>query len=207
MLNPKDSDAYYNRGNAYRAKGDYEQAAADYTESIRLQPKFALAHNSRGTAYYEMKDYKRAIADFSTAIRLQPQFARAFENRGLALEKTGDYDKAQADFLQAVKLNPKSTNAYNNLAWLWATCANARLREGKKAIEYGIRACELSNWKDPFCLGTLAAAYAEAGKFSDAIKWQSRALDFLEVYGKSATEQARQRLLIYEAHKPYHETN
>jgi tetratricopeptide (TPR) repeat protein len=206
-LNSKDSDAYYNRGNAYRAKGDFEQAAADYTDSIRLHPNFALAYNSRGTAYFEMKDYKRAIADFSAAIRLQPTLARAFENRGLALEKTGDYDKAQADFLEAVKLNPKSANAYNNLAWLWATCAKAHLRESKKAVEYGIRACELSNWKDPFCLGTLAAAYAEAGKFSDAIKWQSHALDFSEHYGKSATEQARQRLLLYEAHKPYHETN
>jgi hypothetical protein len=81
------------------------------------------------------------------------------------------------------------------------------LRESKKAVEYGIRACELSNWKDPFCLGTLAAAYAEAGKFSDAVKWQSRALDFSDIYGKSATEQARQRLLLYEAHKPYYEAD
>ena len=64
-----------------------------------------------------------------------------------------------------------------------------------------------ANWKDPFCLGTLAAAYAEAGKFSEAVKWQSRALDFSDIYGKSATEQARQRLLLYEAHKPYHEAD
>ena len=154
-----------------------------------------------------MKDYKRAVADFSMAIRLQPQLARAFENRGLALEKTGDYDKAQADYLEAIKLHPKSANAYNNLAWLWATCGKARLRDSKKAVEYGFRACELSNWKDPFCLGTLAAAYAEAGKFPEAVKWQSRALDFPDIYGKSATDSARQRLLLYEAHKPYHEGN
>ena len=74
-------------------------------------------------------------------------------------------------------------------------------------MEYGLRACELSNWKDPFCLGTLAAAYAEAGKFPEAVKWQSRALDFSDIYGKSATDLARQRLLLYEAHKPYHEGN
>jgi tetratricopeptide (TPR) repeat protein len=207
QLNTKDSDAYFNRGNAYRSKGSFDQAVSDYSESIRLQPKLASAYNSRGTIYHEMKDYKRAIADFSTAIRLQPGFGRAFENRGLSWEKAGECDKAQADFLEAIKLNPQSANAYNNLAWLWATCGKARLRDGKKAVEYGTQACELSHWHDPFCLGTLAAAYAEAGKFPEAIQWQSRALDFADVYGSFATEQARQRLLLYEARKPYHEAD
>ena len=97
--------------------------------------------------------------------------------------------------------------AFAAAAWSVCSCAKARLRDSKKAVEYGFRACELSNWKDPFCLGTLAAAYAEAGKFPEAVKWQSRALDFPEIYSKSATDLARQRLLLYEAHKPYHEGN
>jgi tetratricopeptide (TPR) repeat protein len=206
-INPKDSDAYYNRGNAYRTKGNYEQAVLDYTESLRLHPKFALAYNSRGTAYHELKDYKRAIADFSAAISFNPQLARAYENRGLSLEKTGDYEKAQSDYLEAIKFNSKSANAHNNLAWLYAACAKARFRDGNKAVTYGFRACELSGWKDPFFLGTLAAAYAEAGKFPEAVKWQTRALDFADVYGKSAAEQARERLKLYETHKPYHEND
>jgi tetratricopeptide (TPR) repeat protein len=204
-VNPKDSDAYYNRGNAYRTKGNFEQAVLDYTESLRLHPKFALAYNSRGTAYHELKDYKRAVADFSAAIQINPKLSRAYENRGLSLEKTGDYDTAQADYLEAIKLNPKSANAHNNLAWLYATCSKARMRDGNKAVTYGVRACELSNWKDPFYLGTLSAAYAEAGKFADAVKWQKRALDFADVYGKPAAERARERLKLYEAHKSYHE--
>ncbi len=204
-INPKDSDAFYNRGNAYRTKGNFEQAVVDYSESLRLHPNFALAYNSRGTAYHELKDYKRAIADFSAAIRINPQLVRAYENRGLSLEKTGDYEKAQSDYLEAIKLNPKSANAPNNLAWLWATCTKGKFRDGNKAVTYALRACELSGWKDPFFLGTLAAAYAEAGKFTEAIKWQARALDFADVYGKSATERARERLKLYEAHKPYHE--
>jgi tetratricopeptide (TPR) repeat protein len=204
-VNPKDSDAYYNRGNAYRTKGNFEQAVLDYTESLRLHSKFALAYNSRGTAYHELRDYKRAVADFGAAIQINPKLGRAYENRGLSLEKIGDYEKAQADYLEAIKLNPKSANAPNNLAWLYATCSKARLRDGNKAVTYGVRACEMSNWKDPFYLGTLAAAYAEAGKFPEAVKWQKRALDFADVYGKPATERARELLKLYEAHKPYHE--
>jgi len=206
-INPKDSDAYYNRGNAYRTKGNHEQAVADYSESLRLHPNFALAYNSRGTAYHELKEYKRAVADFTTAIRLNPRLVRAYENRGLSLEKTGEYEKAQTDYYEAIKLNPKSSNAHNNLAWLLATCGKSRVRDGNKAVSYGIRACELSGWRDPFCLGTLAAAYAEAGKFADAVKWQTRAFDFADVYGKSAAERARERLKLYEAHKPFHEAD
>ncbi|MEK7842393.1 MAG: hypothetical protein AAB197_06930, partial [Deltaproteobacteria bacterium] len=73
-----------------------------------------------------------------------------------------------------------------------------------KALEYAKKACELTDWKDPYKLDTLAAAYAEAGQFDEAIKWQEKALEFPE-YPKDEREKADLRLKLYKEGKPYRE--
>src|SRR5918912_967260 len=67
--------AFYNRGNAYRYRGDTERAIADYSEAIRLKPDYALAFYNRGDAYADRSKYDHAIVDFSEAIRLKPDDA------------------------------------------------------------------------------------------------------------------------------------
>jgi Flp pilus assembly protein TadD len=98
--------------------------------------------------------------------------------------------------------------SYNHLAWLLAACPNANFRNGAKAVEYAKKACELSGWKDASTLSTLAAAYAEAGDFDNAVKWQNNYLesDYLKSNPSNDTlEKARQRLSLYQQKKPYHE--
>src|SRR5919199_4295894 len=76
--------AFYNRGNAYRYRGDTERAIADYSEAIRLKLDYALVFYNRGDAYANKSKYDHAIADFSEAIRLKPDDASAFNSRGIA---------------------------------------------------------------------------------------------------------------------------
>ena len=65
--------AYYNRGNAWYAKNEYDTAIADYDDAIRLNPKDALAYNNRGSAWNAKTEYDKAIVDFNEAIRLDPK--------------------------------------------------------------------------------------------------------------------------------------
>ncbi len=115
------------------------------------------------------------------------------------------YDKAIADFSEAIRFKPEDPIAYNNRAWLWATCPDARYRDGKRSVDSATKACEITEWKEALLLDTLAAAYAEAGDFDAAVKWQLRA----NALDANAGDKAKGlgRLKLYEEKKPYRESN
>jgi tetratricopeptide (TPR) repeat protein len=204
------SMAYYNRGNAYGDKGDYDKAIADYTDAIHFEPDYIAAYNDRGNAYGDKGDWDKAIADENEAIRLNPNFVEAYYARGGFCAHKGVYDRAIADFNKAIRLKPDFVEAYVSLAWLLAVCPDVNARNGEYAVDYALKACELSAWKDDSILGTLAAACAEAGRFDAAVKWQNKYLEshYLESNPSNDTrEKARQRLSLYEQKRPYHEVN
>ena len=103
------------RGTAYRGKGDYDRAIADYNHAIEPRPKDADAYNGRGLVYRRKGDSNRALADYSQAISLDPKNAYGYRNRGRANLYSGALPKALADFNQANALDPK--DAYTAL-WL-----------------------------------------------------------------------------------------
>jgi tetratricopeptide (TPR) repeat protein len=91
------------------AKGDYDQAVTNYTQSITLEPEHRQdAYTKRGDIYFAKGEHDRAIADYTQVIRRDPNNSDAYINRGLAYRNKGEYDKAIADFSNAVSLNPSS---------------------------------------------------------------------------------------------------
>jgi tetratricopeptide (TPR) repeat protein len=202
--NPSDDRAWAARGAAWRRLGNLENALQDMAESIRLNPENPAWHNNRALVFHNKNAQDRAIADYTEAIRLDPTDFVAYYNRGNAFRSKKDYARAQADYLEAVRLNPRDPNPYNGLAWIWATCPVSEMRDGKKAVEYAKKACELMDYHRADDLGTLAAAYAEAGQFEEAGKWQRKAnddADYVRTYG----EAGKDRLKLYDQKRPYRE--
>jgi tetratricopeptide (TPR) repeat protein len=201
-LNPNYTNAYYNRGHAWYAKRDFDHALADYTEAIRLYPQLTAAHRIRGDAWHNKGDYDHAIADYDEAIRLNPKDDVAYFNRGRAWQDKRQPDRAMEDYHETVRLNPQDASGYNNLSWLLATAKDNSLRNGKRAVELAIKACELSDWMDGNIIGTLAAAHAETGNYKEALRWQGKALLLLS---DEENKQGRMHLEHYRASKPYRE--
>jgi hypothetical protein len=102
-----------------------------------------------------------------------------------------------------LKLHSSSADALAGLAWVFATCPKAELRDGKKAVEYAERACKLTEYKEATFLDTLAAAYAENGQIEQAVKTQKEALKSPDEFPKKELEKAKQRLKLYMEGKPY----
>jgi clan AA aspartic protease (TIGR02281 family) len=181
-------------------RDDPDRAVADYDAAIRSDPRNAAAYFHRGNAWYAKKEYGRAIADYDLSIRIEPGRASALANRGMAKQHTGDLDGAIADWTRAIEIDPGLALAYNQLAWVLATAERPAVRDGRRAVESALKACDLTQWKNPRFIDTLAAAYARAGNFEEAVKWQRKAME----KPRSANDsEAAQRLRLYEESKPW----
>jgi tetratricopeptide (TPR) repeat protein len=168
----------------------------------KSEQKDARFYNNRGIAYGEKGQYDQAISEFDKAIQINPNYDKAYNNRGIVYRLRGQYDQAISDFNKAIQINSLEAEGYNNLAWLFATAKSPIFRNGKKAVELGIKACELSVWRNAEYLDTLAAAYARTSDFDNAVKWQEKALQSI---GESKKSEAQQRLNFYRSRKPWPE--
>jgi tetratricopeptide (TPR) repeat protein len=197
-------EAYKTRGLTYLAKQEYDHAIADLTLAVGYSADNPLAYDGRGRAYAAKGNAELAIRDFTEAIRLEPEFSSAYYHRAAAYLQKREHDKVITDLTQAIRLDPDLAPAYAVLAWELGTAPQDRLRDGKKAIEYATKACELSKWKNAYHLGTLAAAYAEHHEFKQATKWQKEAIR-IGYDNPQAAEEAQHQLTLYESNKPFRE--
>lgn len=184
----------------------YEDALVVYNELIGKRSTDSHLYHNRGVAYLHTGHLEKALNDFNEAITLDPKNAEAYNSRGVCWFYKGDYEKAVADYAKAIENNPQFTRAYNQLAWTLSVCPNAKIRNGSKAVEMAKKAVELE--PSAYHYDTLAAAYAEAGNFKDAVKIQKRALLMQLTEGRTqALERYTERLRFYEAKKPWREKN
>jgi Tfp pilus assembly protein PilF len=201
--NPANAAALSVRGQCFAQTGELDQAIADFSQVIQLDPRAVITYCHRANAWLEKRDSQRAIADTTEAIRIVPQCHYAFEVRGKAWAREQQYEKAIADWTDALRIDTKSPGAHSLLGWLYATCPDAKFRDGSAALEQANKACENTGWKNPALFETLAAAYAESGDFAQAVDWQTRA-----AAGSKAKDQTglQNRLALYKADRPYRDT-
>jgi Flp pilus assembly protein TadD len=120
----------------------------------------------------------------------------------------GDAVQAVNHYHQALTLKPDMVEALNNLAWILAANPSDALRSGAEAVRLAERACELSQRREPVLLGTLAAAYAEAGRFDEAVTTAEKARDLASAGGlKDVAAKNAELLELYRAGRPYREAD
>jgi tetratricopeptide (TPR) repeat protein len=206
-LDPSNLIAYNDRGCTWTSKGDYHKAHQQFNEVLRRAPANALAFANRGVNWFKQDEYDKALADIDQAIKLDPKQAFAYSNRGRVYMKLGDYPKAMADYDKAIAISPHEWTAFNGRARILATAPDFEyhLRDGKKAVAVANQACELCEWDEWIPIATLAAAYAEAGDFESALKWQAKAMEMSQPAEDRDQRDNEKRLALYKTGKPYHE--
>jgi Flp pilus assembly protein TadD len=147
------------------------------------------------------------MAHFKKALEIQPDFAEAHNNLGKVLLQKGQVHEALTHFRAALKIQPDDPDTLSNLAWALATWPEESVRNGTRAIDLAQRANRLSGSRDPVILRTLAAAYAEGGRFADAVTAARRALQLADAQSNTALADAlRSQIKLYQAGSPFRDT-
>ena len=204
-LEPSAAENYVQEGKSLATQGKVEAAAARFTTAVRLKEDTAEAHENLGLLRAQQGRFDEAVARFKRVLQLRPD-AQAYYHLGLALAIQGKPEDAVIYYTQAVHLKPDWPEALNDLAWILATHPQAKARNGTEAVRLAERACQLSGGKVARFLGTLDAAYAEAGRFADAVNAAEKGRELALLAGeKDIAQAAESRLILYRKQRPYHQ--
>jgi tetratricopeptide (TPR) repeat protein len=206
QISPEDAQARLNLGNALFRKGGVGDAITQYRKALQIDPAFAMAHNNLGTVLRQEGRVDEAITEYQKALQIKPNEAEFHNNLGKALQQKGRVGEAISQYREALQIQPEDPGIQNNLAWLLATCSEASLRNGSKAVELARRANALTGGENPAILRTLAAAFAEAGRFPEAMETAQRALRLAGAQSNTGLAGALQsEMKLYKAGLPLHQ--
>ncbi len=177
----------------------YPEAEQQLREAIRLKDTDATAHGNLGSVLCSLGRLDEGVAHLERAIALDADYRPAYGNLGEAYGALGRRDLAAKYFALAVDREPVNPFLLSRLGWLLATAPEDEVRNGTKAVLVSERAVRLTSRQDTMSLDTLAASYAEAGRFDDAVATARDALAIANIQGDQATAGAlAERLSLYQ---------
>ena len=167
-LDPKLAEAHNNLGIALLQKNRVADGVAELRESLRLNPTNAESQFNLALGLNQQEQWEEAARLFSNTVAAASPDPNAHYQFAMALANSGQTRQAMAQYAAALLLRPDFPEALNGLAWILCTTTNSELRNAGQAVGMAEQACELTGRRDPAKLKTLAAAYAEAGRFQEA---------------------------------------
>jgi len=198
---------HINLGGALLQKGLVDEAISQYQKALEINPRFAEARFDLGDAFLQKGMVDAAISQYRKAVEIKPDYAQAQYSLGCALFQKGEVEEAIARYEKATEIKPGYAQAYTNWAHVLATSRKASVRNGPKAVELAEQANRLTGGENPIVLATLAAAYAEAGRFPEAVQTGGRARQLAGMEGNSALAGLFDReIACYEADSPWRDT-
>jgi tetratricopeptide (TPR) repeat protein len=206
-LSPARYEPYSNIGRILSDAGQPEAALEYCRTAAKLKPASPSMHNHLGLVLIQLGRFDEASEEFAEALRLDANNAGAHFQLGRTRLKQGRDAEAVSSLREALRLDPNNFSMLIYVARVLAADENPPGRNGAEAVIFASRAAELVGGEPPVVLDTLAAAYAEAGRFAAAVQTQQRALNLIRAHGPSGDEPAlRQRLELYQNHQPWRES-
>ena len=201
--NPNYTEGHANMGMALMEKGMLDQAAFHLRTAVKLDPKDPRNRFDLGNVLLAGGMPAEAAEHFQKAVEFDLRFVDARLMFGKALAVQGKFQSAAAQLQIASATNPHNLRAVNDLAWLLAVCPQAEVRDGPRALHLAQRACAVTSHRDPVLMSTLAAAYAELGRYSEAVNVATSALRLVKARDEFPAPRLRQQLEQYKNGKPY----
>lgn len=184
-------------------RNELEEAKVHFEATLEFAPRDVGTLVNLGTVYGRQGKLEEAIRCFEKAVSYDPNYPAAQCNWGFALSQKGQVAKALVHYREAIRLQPDYAEALNGLAWLLATSRDDKIRDGAEAVRLAKRAVEATSGADAGNLDTLAAAYAQAGQFSNAVATAEMAVRLAESSSKQQADEFRVRLQLYQRGLPH----
>jgi tetratricopeptide (TPR) repeat protein len=205
-MNPNLFSPHRLLGNVLAVQSKPDEAIAQYRIAGKIRPDDSDTHIVLGLMLAEKNQREEATKEFMEATHLQPTNAVANYQLALIYQGRKETQKAIDYYNKTLHAQPDFIEALNNLAWLLAANHDPALRNGPEAVTLAESACKLSEYKTPVFVGTLAAAYAEAGRYAEAVTTAEKARDLAAAAGQKETADRNNELLqLYRAGRAYHE--
>ncbi len=209
---PQCEYAHSGLGSAYFKIGNLDEAVVEYQKALETNQRDEEAHRFFANTLLNMGEPGEAIDHLQYALKIDPGDIDAEYILAICLLKTGSGDKAIPHFEKALEIKPELSETFdarqnNDSAWSLATDPQASKRNGALAVKLAEGACKMTHYQKTITIGTLAAAYAGAGRFDDAISAAQKAIALAKQNGESELLQKNQELLaLYLKHQPCRET-
>ena len=207
-INPNNADAHRNLGRALAITGRLDQAVPHFERAVEINPEFAEAQSEFGRLLAVEGQYDQAIPHLKKALAIKPDLVEAHYYLGASLYfSSGRTQEALAQWREALRVDPNFVPAMNDAAHALAASPNPSDRNGAEAVRLAERAVQLSGARNPLYLDTLAAAYAEVGRFPDAVATERKALDLAAPQHNAQLEDGlNARIKLYESQQPYRDS-
>lgn len=205
-LQPRNANAYYYRGVSYLAMGKLDEAIADLRKASSIDPNSWMSFGRLGDALARAGRYSEAVEAYQRVVKLKPRKVAAYHLLARLQDAAGDARGALESLRIGRAAMPDDVSLAHNLAWRLATASDADLRDGAEAVKLLEQIRAVTSDPDAALYDTLAAAYAEAGRYEDAVATARKALDAATAASMDdLAARIKRRLNLYEDGRPYHE--
>ena len=196
---------HYNLGFALAKLGRSDEALREYESALTIDPDHAPAHAKLGAALCSRGKLDEGAAHLERALAIRPNDIEARRSLARARTQQDRVEEGIAAYREILRRSPRDVDAARNIAWIRATHADPAHRNGAEAVRLAEQARDAAPHEDHAVLGTLAAAYAEVGRYDDAVVACTRAIDLAKAAGDAKVrDELEAQLACYRTRRPFH---